>query len=259
MRCWRPSSHSTVSRTSACCSRSSERSGSWSSPTASSTASLRPVAEAVVPLVCFVTAWFLRRQRAPHVAAGLEFLGGLLLPLVAYASFVDDGTLPPDLRRSAAGRGARARISGAVRRLRRMVGEAPGLAAPVPRCADGLAGRLGARARVRRRTGRGRRHPDAEPVADGRVRDRGGRLDRTRERVPDAPARGRDTDRRGRRPCPRVRADAGERLRSRLGGGTRRPDGSGGGRGDRPSRGPAAPNGRPVGLAWHNRSSSRSR
>ena len=59
--------------------------------------SLRPVAEAVVPLVCFLTAWFLRRQRAPHVAAGLEFLGGLLLPLVAYASFVDDGTVPPDL------------------------------------------------------------------------------------------------------------------------------------------------------------------
>ena len=59
--------------------------------------SLRPVAEAVVPLVCFVTAWFLRRQQAPHVAAGLEFLGGLLLPLVAYASLVDDVALPPDL------------------------------------------------------------------------------------------------------------------------------------------------------------------
>jgi hypothetical protein len=59
--------------------------------------SLRPVAEAVIPLVCFVTAWFLRWQRAPHVAAGLEFLGGLLLPLVAYASFVDDGAVPPDL------------------------------------------------------------------------------------------------------------------------------------------------------------------
>ena len=59
--------------------------------------SLRPVAEAVVPLVCFVTAWFLRRQQAPHVAAGLEFLGGLLLPLVAYASLVDDAALPPDL------------------------------------------------------------------------------------------------------------------------------------------------------------------
>ena len=57
--------------------------------------SLRPVAEAVVPLVCFVTAWFLRRQQAPHVAAGLEFLGGLLLPLVAYASLVDDVALPP--------------------------------------------------------------------------------------------------------------------------------------------------------------------
>ena len=59
--------------------------------------SLRPVAEAVVPLVCFLTAWFLRRQQAPHVAAGLEFLGGLLLPLVAYASLVDDVTVPPDL------------------------------------------------------------------------------------------------------------------------------------------------------------------
>jgi hypothetical protein len=59
--------------------------------------SLRPVAEAVVPLICFLTAWFLRRQRAPHVAAGLEFLGGLLLPLVAYASLVDDVAIPPDL------------------------------------------------------------------------------------------------------------------------------------------------------------------
>lgn len=59
--------------------------------------SLRPMAEAVVPLVCFSTAWFLRRQQAPHVAAGLELLGGLLLPLVAYASLVDDVRMPPDL------------------------------------------------------------------------------------------------------------------------------------------------------------------
>src|SRR6266508_182249 len=58
--------------------------------------SLRPVAEAVVPVVCFTTAWFLRRQRAPHVAAGLELLGGLLIPLVAYASLVDDVRMPPD-------------------------------------------------------------------------------------------------------------------------------------------------------------------
>ncbi|HEY2965875.1 MAG TPA: hypothetical protein VGJ99_06280, partial [Actinomycetota bacterium] len=59
--------------------------------------SLRPMAEAVVPLVCFGTAWFLRRQQAPHVAAGLELLGGLLLPVVAYASLVDDVRMPPDL------------------------------------------------------------------------------------------------------------------------------------------------------------------
>ena len=158
---------------------------------------------------------------------------------------------------SAAGRGARAGISGAVRRLRRMVGEAPGLPAPVPGCADGLAGRLGARARVRRRTGRGRRHPDAEPVADGRVRDRGGRLDRTRERVPDAPARARDADRRARRPCPRVRVDAGDRLRRWLGGRTRRPDRPGDGRGDRsPLPPPAFPSERPPALAWRSRSSS---
>ena len=59
--------------------------------------SVRPVAEAIIPLVCFLTAWFLRVQRAPHVAAGLELLGGLLLPLVAYASLVDGAAAPPDL------------------------------------------------------------------------------------------------------------------------------------------------------------------
>ncbi|MGH2530352.1 MAG: hypothetical protein ACRDH0_13615 [Actinomycetota bacterium] len=59
--------------------------------------SLRPVAEGAIPFICFVSAWFLRRQRAPHVAAGLELLGGLTLPLVTYASFVDDGDIPSDL------------------------------------------------------------------------------------------------------------------------------------------------------------------
>jgi hypothetical protein len=59
--------------------------------------SLRPMAEAVIPMVCFLAALFLRWQRAPHVANGIELLGGLLLPLVAYASFVDDGVVPPDL------------------------------------------------------------------------------------------------------------------------------------------------------------------
>ncbi|MGZ8571150.1 MAG: hypothetical protein ACXWW5_02880, partial [Actinomycetota bacterium] len=59
--------------------------------------SLRPVAEATIPLSCFLAAWFLHHQRAPHVASALELLGGLTLPLVAYASFVDDGAVPPDL------------------------------------------------------------------------------------------------------------------------------------------------------------------
>lgn len=57
----------------------------------------RPLAEAAIPLVCFVGAWFLHRQRAPHVAVALEMLGGLTLPVVAFASFADDAGIPPDL------------------------------------------------------------------------------------------------------------------------------------------------------------------
>jgi len=56
----------------------------------------RPVAEAAIPSVFFAGAWFLRKQRAPHVADALQLLGGLTLPIVAYASFVDDGAVPPD-------------------------------------------------------------------------------------------------------------------------------------------------------------------
>ena len=57
----------------------------------------RPVAEAAIPTVFFVSAWFLRRQRAPHIASAMQLLGGLTLPIVAYASFVDNGTVPADL------------------------------------------------------------------------------------------------------------------------------------------------------------------
>lgn len=57
----------------------------------------RPVAELALPLVCAGSAAFLYRRGAPFVSAALEFLGGLILPIVAVASFVDGAELPPDL------------------------------------------------------------------------------------------------------------------------------------------------------------------
>ena len=57
----------------------------------------RPVAELALPLVFFGSAAFLHRRGAPFVSAALEFLGGLLLPIVGVASFVDGVRLPPDL------------------------------------------------------------------------------------------------------------------------------------------------------------------
>ena len=145
-RCWRPSSPSTASLTSAWCSRSSERSGSWSSPTASSTAPAtggrggRP-------------ARLLRHRVVPATAAGATRRSRAGVPWRPPSS-ARRVRLARGRRRArrtssgAAGRGARAGISWRCAALRRMVGEAP--ASPVPRCADGLAGRLGARARVRR-------------------------------------------------------------------------------------------------------------
>src|SRR5439155_11364659 len=45
----------------------------------------------------FASAVFLRRRGAPLVSGGIEGLGGALLPIVLFASFVDDAGFPPDL------------------------------------------------------------------------------------------------------------------------------------------------------------------
>jgi hypothetical protein len=58
---------------------------------------MRPVAEIGVPALLLGSAWFLRRRRAPVVATGLGLIGGLLLPVMLFASFVDGVTFPPDL------------------------------------------------------------------------------------------------------------------------------------------------------------------
>jgi hypothetical protein len=59
--------------------------------------SLRPVAEVAAPAVLLASARFLRRRGAPFVATALGLLGGVLLPLFLFASFVDEVALPPDL------------------------------------------------------------------------------------------------------------------------------------------------------------------
>ncbi len=58
----------------------------------------RLAVEGAVPLLLLSSAWFLRRRAAPVVATTLGLLGGLLLPVVAFASFVDGQPFPPDLR-----------------------------------------------------------------------------------------------------------------------------------------------------------------
>jgi hypothetical protein len=60
-------------------------------------AAMRPVAEIGVPSLLLGSAWFLRRRRAPVVATGLGLIGGLLLPVMLFASFVDGVAYPPEL------------------------------------------------------------------------------------------------------------------------------------------------------------------
>ncbi len=57
---------------------------------------LRPVAELAIPLSLFVGAAMLRRRGTRVVAGALEVAGGLLLPIVVVAAFVDDAPVPPD-------------------------------------------------------------------------------------------------------------------------------------------------------------------
>lgn len=59
-------------------------------------AAMRPVAELAIPGALFAAAAMLSRRGTQVVAAALEVAGGLLLPIVAVASFVDGAPLPPD-------------------------------------------------------------------------------------------------------------------------------------------------------------------
>lgn len=62
---------------------------------------LRPVAEAAVPIATFASAWLLGRRGRQLVPKTLVLLGGLLLPVVLLASFVDGAGFPPDPKGSA--------------------------------------------------------------------------------------------------------------------------------------------------------------
>jgi hypothetical protein len=62
---------------------------------------LRPVAELAIPIVLFGSSWFLRRRGTPFVAGSVELLGGGLLPVVLFASFLDGANVPGDLHGSA--------------------------------------------------------------------------------------------------------------------------------------------------------------
>ena len=58
--------------------------------------SIRPWAELAIPTVLFGSALFLRGRGAPVVATALGLIGGLLLPVVLFASYVDSVGVPPD-------------------------------------------------------------------------------------------------------------------------------------------------------------------
>lgn len=64
-------------------------------------AGLRPLAEILLPAVLAGLAAFLYRRDATFVAASLEFLFGLLTPVMAFAAFADGVAFPPDLERGA--------------------------------------------------------------------------------------------------------------------------------------------------------------
>lgn len=63
----------------------------------------RPWAELAVPSVLLASAWFLRRRGAPVVATALGVAGGVLLPVVLLASYVDGVAFPPDFSGDALG------------------------------------------------------------------------------------------------------------------------------------------------------------
>ena len=58
----------------------------------------QPFVELFIALVFFGWAWVLRRQGADRVASGMELIGGMVLPLILFAGFVDNAPFPPDFQ-----------------------------------------------------------------------------------------------------------------------------------------------------------------
>ncbi|HLF43929.1 MAG TPA: hypothetical protein VJA46_10460, partial [Acidimicrobiia bacterium] len=58
--------------------------------------SAQPFVELIIALIFFGWAWVLRRQDAERVANGMELIGGMVLPLIVFASLVDNAPFPPD-------------------------------------------------------------------------------------------------------------------------------------------------------------------
>ncbi|MEX2251021.1 MAG: hypothetical protein WD895_02980 [Acidimicrobiia bacterium] len=58
----------------------------------------QPPVELIIALIFFGWAWLLRRQDAERVANGMELIGGMVLPLIVFASLVDNAPLPPDFK-----------------------------------------------------------------------------------------------------------------------------------------------------------------
>lgn len=58
---------------------------------------IQPFVELGIAFIFFGWAWLLRRQRADRVADAMELIGGMVLPLVVFASLVDGAPFPPDV------------------------------------------------------------------------------------------------------------------------------------------------------------------
>jgi hypothetical protein len=57
---------------------------------------VQPFVELAIALVFFGWSWMLRRQNADRVAAGMELIGGMVVPLIVFAGMVDNAPIPPD-------------------------------------------------------------------------------------------------------------------------------------------------------------------
>ena len=62
---------------------------------------IKPFVELFIALVFFGWAWLLRRQDAARVAAGMDLIGKILLPLILFAGLVDSAPFPPDFQGNA--------------------------------------------------------------------------------------------------------------------------------------------------------------